>query len=98
MEEQEINIGKKLDSLSSKKKMLLLSCLLLILGSLYYMTTVDVIQIFEYNEHGVVVCTEKYVNGVLNTTPCPQNTNYFPKKTPYILSNFSLNFKNGTTS
>jgi hypothetical protein len=83
MEEEENlfkTLNKKVNNLSNGKKIVLLLCLLVIFCAVYYMTTVDTIQTFQYIENHVVVCEEIYVNGIINTTPCPQNTDYYPKK------------------
>lgn len=69
------HINKKLNTMSTGKKVLVICFLLLILGSIYYLTTIDRIETVDYKKYGKVMCTEVYVNGELNTTPC---TEFYP--------------------
>ena len=80
MEDDDIikKINDKLNNLSTGKKLFIVVLMALILASIFYMTTIDIIQTFQYRDHGTVMCEETYINGILNTTPCPQNTDYFP--------------------
>ena len=94
---EEFDINKKLNGLSPKKKALLLLCMLLILSSLYFLTTITRIETVDYLRHGEVLCTETYVNGELNSSPCPQNTIYFPKEPQWTLEIDSLNWTSNQT-
>ena len=76
---EKLDINKKLDNLSFIKKLLLIVCLLLILGAIFYLTTLKHIETVKYTKHGETICTEIYINGKLNTTPCLDNTNFYPK-------------------
>lgn len=73
------NINEKINSLSKTKKIILIVSMLAILFALFLISTIDRVDKFEYKRFGEVLCTETYINGKLNSTPCPQNTEYFPK-------------------
>ena len=75
---------KKLDKLTKKQKIITFISLLAILLSLVYIATIDTIKVVEYkNKAGDVLCTETYVNGELNTSPCPQrNKQWYPTLQP----------------
>ncbi len=81
MEPEDIikHINKKLNALSTAKKLIVLVLMLMILGAIFYMTTLTQIETVEYTRNGVTQCTEIYVDGVLNTSPC---TEYYPKTAP----------------
>jgi len=73
------NFNKTLNNLSTAKKILLIGCLLLVLGSLYYLTFTERIVI--YKENDIQVCNETYKVGKLISPMCPQNPsspNYIP--------------------
>jgi len=54
-------------------------CMSIILMGLFFLSNIDNIKTIKYKQYGQVMCEEVYVNGNLNTSPCPQNTVYFPK-------------------
>jgi hypothetical protein len=85
------NLSEKIDKLSFKHKIFVFIFLLLILCSLFFMSTLDVVEEVSYKKFDKVLCTEIYINGVLNSSPCPQNTLYFPKENTY---DFNFNFTN----
>lgn len=74
--EKENSIKEKLQNLSKVKKVVVLILMISILASLIYISTIDKVETFKYKRYGEVVCKETYVNGELNTTPCPQNPEY----------------------
>lgn len=85
------SLNEKLNSLSLGKKLLVIGCLLAIFVSLFLLTTIDKIETLEYSMHGEVLCTETYINGELNGTPCPQNEVYYPKQPQWQFEIDSLN-------
>ena len=85
-------LNNKLNNLSMKSKILLLLFSVLILGALFYITTVDKIETVDYTRYGELLCSEIYVNGELNTSPCPQNLIYFPEEIEWQISN--INYSN----
>ena len=75
------NYIEKIDKMSNKKKFLVLFLFLAIFCSLLYIANVQQVTVIEYKHLDTVLCTETYINGKLNSTPCPQN-NKFNKKEP----------------
>ena len=95
--DEENNIKKlniKLNSLSTGKKLGIIVLGILIIIMLMYITSIDKIETVNYEQHGKVLCTETYINGNLNTSPCPQNTIYFPQEKEWLTS--GINYKNLT--
>jgi len=86
-------IKHKISNLKTLDKIIFVICLCLIFISLLYISRIDTIQTFEYTKGGEIVCVETYINGIINTSYCPQNTNIFPKK-PWLL--YTTNLKNLT--
>lgn len=73
------NITQKIKNLTPHKQVYFFLCLVIVFVSLYYMTTINRIDTIQYKRpySDVVLCEETYINGVLNTTPCPQNSKYY---------------------
>lgn len=88
-------INRKLNDMTMLKKISVIGIMLLIAFCFYYIFSLDVIQVFTYYEHNIPVCNETYVNGQLQTEPCPQNTNYFPKERIWQ-TEYKINFSNLT--
>jgi len=75
----DIDFNKTLNGLSKKYKFLLILCLLLIFGALYYLAFTE--RILVYKEKGINVCNETYKIGKLISPMCiqnPQHPNYEP--------------------
>jgi hypothetical protein len=71
------DIKSKIESLNIKKKILLLVLLIIIFSMLAYLASMDVVKIVDYKKRdGTVVCSETYINGVLNGTPCNKNNGF----------------------
>ena len=83
-------LKEKIENLTKTQQFLVLLLLIIMLGGLIYLTTIDVIQKVEYSQHGAVVCSEIYINGKLNGTPCPQNPKYNEEGEWYQTSNPGL--------
>jgi hypothetical protein len=88
-------INDKLNSLSTLKKILAVSLLIVILSAICYLTTLDSTTTINYRQHGAVVCTETYINGELNSSPCeqaqPTGNDLWINEQPIDLGNLTLN-------
>lgn len=74
-------INAKLESLSTTKQVMLISCLILILMALAFFAMQDSIGTITYKDvQGNVVCTERYVNGQIDGNYCPQNSRHIQYK------------------
>lgn len=73
-------INDKINNISTRNKVFAIGLMLAILGTLYFVSTVDTIETITYLERGVVVCEETYINAVINGSYCMQNTLIYPKK------------------
>ncbi len=70
--------NKKIADMSIGRKIMLIILMMIVGVSLFFLLTADVVQVFTYTQYGVEVCNETYINGIIQTDPCPQNTNYYP--------------------
>lgn len=71
------DIKRKMETLSVKKKILLLVFLIIIFSMLAYLASMDVVKVVDYKKRdGTVVCSETYINGVLNGTPCNKSNTF----------------------
>ena len=84
------DFNKKLNTLSTKKKIILLVCLLLILGALYYLAFTE--RILVYDRNGKNVCNETYKLGKLISPMCVENSNHPDYVRPTNIYDIQWNF------